>query len=126
MNRYAILALFLMAVDPVAAQPDCAAVVSDTLEEMRLGAAEPWTPAEEAVARGAASSACLKASSGRYGDTLLVESIDPVAGGAKQGDAPVVPTEGGADDGDNGGIRFTPMTGSPGQKPYERSRSGDK
>ncbi len=125
MKRCTLLAVTLLTFGEAMAETDCEAVIAATLDELRLGSSGQWTAAEEGTARAAAGSACLKASSGRYGDTLVVESIGVASGGATElqpagGDSGREP-----DEEESGGIRFTPMSGSPGQKPYERSRSVD-
>ena len=119
-------ALLILAAGRVSAQTDCTAVVAATLEEMRLGAAGQWSAAEEAAARAAAGSACLKADSGRYGSSMVVESIDVARTESGEGGSPNTAGAQDPDGGESSGIRFTPMTGAPGQKPYERSRSSYK
>lgn len=126
MRRFIFGALLMLAASPVLAQTDCTAVVAATLEEMRLGAAGQWSAAEEAAARAAAGSACLKADSGRYGSSVVVESIDVVRTEGGEGGSSNTTDARESDGGESSGIRFTPMTGAPGQKPYERSRSSDK
>jgi len=129
MRRFIYGALLMLAAGPVLAQTDCTAVVAATLEEMRLGAAGQWSAAEEAAARAAAGSACLKADSGRYGSSVVVESIDVArteGGEGGEGGSSNTTDAQESDGGESSGIRFTPMTGAPGQKPYERSRSSDK
>ncbi|MGB0764752.1 MAG: hypothetical protein ACPGPG_06080, partial [Luminiphilus sp.] len=79
MNSRVLLVLAIFSASHVVAETDCEAVVAATLEEMRLGAGEGWSDVEEAAARAAAGSSCLKASSGRYGDTLVVEPIGVAA-----------------------------------------------
>ena len=119
MNSRVLLVVAIFSASQVAAETDCEAVVAATLEEMRLGAAGQGSAAEETAARAAAGSACLKASSGRYGDALVVESI-----GVAAADDGAAVSNSGKDtvDEEASGIRITPMTGAPGQKPYERSR----
>ncbi len=126
MRRFIFGALLMLAAGPVSAQTDCTAVVAATLEEMRLGAAGQWSAAEEAAARAAAGSACLKADSGRYGSSVVVESIDVARTEGGEGGSSNTTDAQESDGGESSGIRFTPMTGAPGQKPYERSRSSDK
>ena len=119
MNSRVLLVLAIFSASHVVAETDCEAVVAATLEEMRLGAGEEWSGVEEAAARAAAGSACLKASSGRYGDTLVVESLGVAA--AEEGTAASTSAKDPVAE-EAGGIRINPMSGAPGQKPYERSR----
>ena len=113
-----------VAASGTAAQTDCEAVVDATLEEMRLGAVDSWTEAETAIARSAAGSACLKASSGRYGEVSVLKSTAVSEAADSSGGV----TDVGAsmsEDEEAGGFKIQPMSGSPSKKPYERARSID-
>ena len=106
--------LWLAAAD---AAVQCDQVVEATMAELRLGA-ETWSDQQEAWARTAAASSCLKASSGLYGaadtgsDQLTDKAVDSTAED---------------DDGifsifSDTGITVEPMSGAPSKKPYERTR----
>ena len=121
-----------LSVTPAVALADaCDAVVADTVAEVRAGATGAWDDSIESVVRAAAGSACVKATSGRYGgSTIPVESADADATTARRvpaddGMRPETGTTGDVseDDGlDVGGLTFRGMSGSPGRKPYERQR----
>lgn len=112
------------------AADNCQSVVADTVAEISAGAGPEWSEAAEALVRRAAGAACVKAQSGRYPDTLETLTEAPVAAGtesvteASEAEA-AEPAE--KDDGsfEAGGITFRPLSGSPSQKSYERSRVDD-
>lgn len=94
----------------------CDQVVEATMAELRLGT-ETWSEQQEAWARTAAASSCLKASSGLYGaaDTKSEQLIDKAVDSNAE------------DDGifsifSDTGITVEPMSGAPSKKPYERTR----
>lgn len=126
----------------VSADP-CEEIVTDTVAEMRAGAATSWSADAERLVRAAAGSACVKAASARYGLDRSVargpgddgagtqeEFIGAAASAnadapAPQGNSPQTEeTMRNNDDGSwsMGGLTFRSMTGSPGKKPYERQR----
>lgn len=135
-----LLFLCLSATPAVLATPvdDCGAIVSATLEEMRVAAGEGWGAGQEALARRAAAAACVKSRSGRY-DALTSEALgvpstaaepaDDKAGGQvggkaanKSGSATAEAEK--EDDGlwPFGKFKINDVSASPSKKPYERRR----
>jgi hypothetical protein len=141
LKNIAISALLTAACTPAWAQADdsCSNIVAATVAELRAGAAG-WDEAIEALVRSAAGSACVKAQSGAY----VSAPASPAPGAAEDASAEVSGNEPAAepealaaadttetsdaaeDDGKAGwkflGFEVNSVTGSPGQKPYERKR----
>jgi len=131
------LCLGLSAAPVALAEPadDCAAIVSATLEEMRVAAGEAWDAGQEALARRAAAAACVKSRSGRY-DAMTGEAIgvrDSGSGGTADAEAgEQARKEGGsataeAEKEDSGlwpfgEFKINDVSASPSKKPYERRR----
>ncbi|WP_439105602.1 hypothetical protein [Congregibacter sp.] len=136
------LSALLFAPLTVAADP-CPDVVRDTVAEMRAGADGWWSQDAENLIRAAAGSACIKAQSGRYGSAAqtpntesqtlsetavseqVVSTVDD--GGSKDSGKSTEESATGSDAKEEGswslgGLTFSGMSGSPGQKPYERRR----
>jgi len=122
---------------PSLAESDCSEIAAATVAELRAGAAS-WNTDIEALVRSAAGAACVKARSGSNRTT-----VEPATGEAPEAlQAPTVAAaenaaaEGNAaadaeaatnaDDGKAGwkflGFDVNSVTGSPGEKPYERKR----
>lgn len=95
----------------------CDQVVEATMAELRLGA-EAWSDQQEAWARTAAASSCLKASSGLYGaaDTGADQLTDKAVESTSEEDDGVFSIF------SDTGITVEPMSGAPSKKPYERIR----
>lgn len=135
------LSLCLSATSAAFAAPadDCGAIVSATLEEMRVAAGEGWIAEQEALARRAAAAACVKSRSGRY-DALTSEAIgmrstaagEPADGkggeravgkyGEESGSATAEAEK--EDEGlwPFGEFKINDVSASPSKKPYERRR----
>ncbi|MEM8767213.1 MAG: hypothetical protein AAGE43_07205 [Pseudomonadota bacterium] len=124
------------------AESDCAEIVAATVAEIRAGA-ETWDAATEAQIRAAAGSACVKADSERYssaaeqaaGPELPAEEEATEAAPAVLEEEPIAVADGDLvadaeeatkDDGKAGwkflGFEVNSVTGSPGQKHYQRKR----
>jgi len=111
------------------AETDCASVVTATVAEIKAGAGDRWSQPVENLVRSAAGSACVKALSGRYGQSALstdepmtdagphVTSLDETE--------PVADNTSAASAESGTGITFKPLSGSPTRKPYERQRQTD-
>ena len=95
----------------------CDQVVEATMAELRLGT-EIWSEQQEAWARTAAASSCLKASSGLYGaaDTGSDQLTDKAGESTSEEDDGVFSIF------SDTGITVEPMSGAPSKKPYERVR----
>ena len=113
----------------------CPDIVAATVAELQAGAAE-WNDTIESLVRSAAGSACVKAQSSAYTsetseaagseaagekaeETVIREEQIAAATGTAADDAQ-------KDDGKAGwkflGFEVNSITGSPGEKPYERKR----
>ena len=118
------------------ADDTCHDIVSATVAELSAGAAG-WDAAIEALVRSAAGSACVKALSGAYESATAAPAPDVQEDGSEalaametvdQSEALVAAdtTEDVSEDGKAGwkflGFEVNAVTGSPGQKPYERKR----
>ncbi|GEM_PF-1554654 len=110
------------------AQADpCADIIQDTIAELRAGAGALWSEEAEGIARAAAGSACIKATSGRYAtkaeSTEESTEMSVASDGAQEGK-----TEEASDGSWSvGGLTFRGMSGAPSKKPYQRERvDGDK
>jgi len=123
-----------------APEDDCGAVVSTTIEEMRVAAGDSWDAGQEALARRAAAAACVKARSGRY-DALASEAVEAVeaqdaaaqsaamspAGEAEQAEMSEKAEQAGKAESDDGlwpfgEFKINDVSASPSRKPYERRR----
>lgn len=114
----------------------CSDVAGDTVAELRAGAGDWWNEDIEGLVRAAAGSACVKALSGRYGaaaSPMAEEAVaanptsEPQAAAASATEAAEGAEE--SEDSDSwsfGGLTFKSMSGSPGKKPYERSRQNSR
>lgn len=119
------------------ADDTCHDIVSATVAELSAGAAG-WDAAIEALVRSAAGSACVKALSGAYESATAAPAPDvqeedgsealAAMETGDQSEALVAAdtTEDVSEDGKAGwkflGFEVNAVTGSPGQKPYERKR----
>jgi hypothetical protein len=124
----------------------CDDIVSDTVAEMRAGAAASWSADAERLVRAAAGSACVKAASTRYGlgpdgasttgqrkvntqeDSAGATATDAARGDVSDNTAQTGEASVDRDDGSwsMGGLTFRSMSGSPGKKPYERQRESNE
>jgi hypothetical protein len=117
---------------PTLADSDCPEIAAATVAELRAGAAT-WDAGIEALVRSAAGAACVKAQAGAHGGTAEaaadVEEAEPLEEPtvtADQNDA-VAAVQAPDEDGGKAGWKFlgfevNSVTGSPGEKPYERKR----
>ena len=94
---------------------DCASVVSQTVNEMRVGAKAWWSDDVEKMAGLAAMSACFK----------VVSAQSMSGAGNEQGAMSGVSsaTQGKAQESVSSGLSFRPLSGSASKKPYERARA---
>lgn len=120
------------------AQVDCAAVVADTVAELRAGAGQDWSEHSEAMARAAAGSACVKTQSLRYdargrgvadgapqwrasgeSGALTEEAVGSSALSEPESEPPST-TEDASAESSVGGFTLRPLSGAPSKKPFER------
>ncbi len=136
-----LTAMLTLASGPVAlssaqaAPTDCSSVVKATVAELRAGYPD-WTPALESVARTAAGSACIKATSSApalsttavktaSSETKAVEQSAAVAEEAAEDETSEAKDSSDKDDDDwnpFSDLKFNDVSGRPGKKPYERRR----
>ena len=133
MKRSLLLAV-AVSLMPQLALADCRAIVTRTVAEMRAGAAE-WSDDMERLARAAAGSACVKATSAPVGAPANAGLVDESVGVAATSGVTTAPAASGDDAQSSAGaktedeewsplkgFKFNPVTGAPGKKPYERRR----
>lgn len=119
-----IFAAFLL-LAPVSALADCKTIVDQTLAELRVAYPE-WTDAMETLARTAAASACVKASSVAGGPAMTSTAV--VAANTSTTSASEEEEETSESEDDDEGwspfkdIKFNKVSGRPNKKPYERKR----
>ena len=97
------------------ATTDCSVIVSQTVNEMRVGAKAWWSDDVEKMAGMAAMSACFKAVSAQSRNSAGTEedAISDASSttGAKKPDST------------SSALSFKPLSGSASKKPYERARA---
>ena len=94
---------------------DCSVIVSQTVNEMRVGAKAWWSDDVEKMAGMAAMSACFKAFSAQSRSAAGKE--DEAVSGASS------TTGAEAQQSASSGLSFRPLSGSASKKPYERARA---
>ena len=134
LRQLAILPALVFAASALA--DPCSDVAGDTVAELRAGAGDWWNEDIEGLVRAAAGSACVKALSGRYGAAATPMAEEAVAASpASEPQAAAASTAEAAEDSEEsedsdswsfGGLTFKSMSGSPGKKPYERSRQNSR
>ena len=97
------------------ATTDCSVIVSQTVNEMRVGAKAWWSDDVEKMAGMAAMSACFKAVSAQPRNSAGTEE-DAVSGASSTADAKTPQST-------SSGLSFRPLSGSASKKPYERARA---
>ena len=97
------------------ANPDCSVIVSQTVNEMRVGAKTWWSDDVEKMAGMAAMSACFKAVSARSRSAAGNED-EAVSGASSTTGATTQQST-------SSGLSFRPLSGSASKKPYERARA---
>ena len=97
------------------ATTDCSVIVSQTVNEMRVGAKAWWSDDVEKMAGMAAMSACFK--------VVSRQSMNSVGnrGEAVSGASSMTGAE--AQQSASSGLSFRPLSGSASKKPYERARA---
>ena len=134
MRTIILTALLTALLAPAAARAatSCSDIAAATVAELKAGATE-WNDSIESLVRSAAGSACVKAQSSSYtseaaGEKTVDEKVEEVVIREEQIAAatPTAAEEKEEDDGKAGwkflGFEVNSVTGSPGQKPYERKR----
>lgn len=131
LRQLAILPALVFAASALA--DPCSDVAGDTVAELRAGAGDRWNEDIEGLVRAAAGSACVKALSGRYGaaaspmaeqEVAASPTSEPHAAAASTAEAAEESED--SDSWSFGGLTFKSMSGSPGKKPYERSRQNSR
>lgn len=97
------------------ATTDCSVIVSQTVNEMRVGAKAWWSDDVEKMAGMAAMSACFKAVSAQSRNPAGIEG-DAVSGASSTAGAKTPLST-------SSGLSFRPLSGSASKKPYERARA---
>lgn len=98
-----------------AATTDCSVIVSQTVNEMRVGAKAWWSDDVEKMAGMAAMSACFKAVSAQSRSSAVNEE-EAVSGASSTTGARTQQST-------SSGLSFRPLSGSASKKPYERARA---
>ncbi len=97
------------------ARIDCGAVVDQTVDELRIGAASWWSADVEKMAGMAAMTACYKI---RANSTVV---SDPDK--SDQDRDATEHSEGSTQRSASSGLSFKPLSGAASKKPYERARA---
>jgi hypothetical protein len=97
------------------APTDCSLVVSQTVDEMRIGAKAWWSDDVEKMAGMAAMSACFKVVSTQ--SMNFAGNEDEAVSGASS------TTGAKTQQSTSSGLSFRPLSGSASKKPYERARA---
>ena len=97
------------------ATTDCSVVVSQTVDEMRIGAKAWWSDDVEKMAGMAAMSACFKVVSAQ--SMNFAGNEDEAVSGASS------TTGAKTQQSTSSGLSFRPLSGSASKKPYERARA---
>ena len=97
------------------ATTDCSVIVSQTVNEMRVGAKAWWSDDVEKMAGMAAMSACFKAASAQSRSSAVNEE-EAVSGASSTTGARTQQST-------SSGLSFRPLSGSASKKPYERARA---
>ena len=94
---------------------DCSVVVSQTVNEMRVGAKAWWSDDVEKMAGMAAMSACFK--------VVSRQSMSSVGNRGEAVSGASATTGAEAQQSASSGLSFRPLSGSASKKPYERARA---
>ncbi len=97
------------------ATTDCSVIVSQTVNEMRVGAKAWWSDDVEKMAGMAAMSACFKVVSAQSWNSAGNEE-EAVSGALSTTGAKTPQSQ-------SSGLSFRPLSGSASKKPYERARA---